>query len=203
MADITLEGEFRTTFGKGAARRLRVAQLIPATVYEGGKEPVYLQFPAREATNAMRRTNALYELKYGKMTKTAIVKDIQRNPVKQTIEHIDFYEVSAREEIEVQVPVFVEGDPKGAAVAFVSVQELTVKAAAANLPERITIDVEGLTDGVKILAKDIVLPKGVELVQDDPEEPVVSVEIPEDATLATASDEDRAAAEEAQEATEE
>lgn len=197
MADIMLEGAVRTEFGKGAARRLRVADLIPATVYEGGKEPVFLQLPARETTNAVRHTNALYELKFGKESKLAVVKDIQRNPVKQTIEHIDFYEVHAGEKIEVQVPVFVEGEPKGTAVAFVDIQELTVKAEAAHLPERITVDVEGLADGEKVLAKDLKLPKGVELVHDDPEESVVSVTVPEDATLATATEE---AAEEEQEA---
>lgn len=198
MADIILEGQERTEFGKGAARRLRVAQLVPATVYAGGEQPVYLQLPLRETTNALRRTNALFELRYGSEKKTAVVKDVQKNPVKQLVEHVDFYEVRAGEKVEVQVPVFVEGDPKGSAVAFVDMQELTVKADASNLPERITIDVEGLTDGTKILLKDVELPQGVELMQEDLEEPVVTVEIPEDATLATASDteEENAAAQE-------
>ena len=186
MADITLEGTVRTEFGKGAARRLRVAKLIPATVYAGGEQPVFVQLPMRETTNAMRRTNALFEIKFGDESKMAVVKDIQRNPVKQIIEHIDFYEVRAGEKIEVEVPVFVEGTPKGAAVAFVDVQELKVKADVTNLPERITISVDGMVDGTKVLAKDVVLPEGVELVHDDPEESVVTVEVPEDASAEAA-----------------
>ncbi|PLS30226.1 50S ribosomal protein L25 [Bifidobacterium margollesii] len=186
MADITLEGTVRTEFGKGAARRLRVAKLIPATVYAGGEQPVFVQLPMRETTNAMRRTNALFEIKFGDESKMAVVKDIQRNPVKQIIEHIDFYEVRAGEKIEVEVPVFVEGTPKGAAVAFVDVQELKVKADVTNLPERITISVDGMVDGTKVLAKDVVLPEGVELVHDDPEESVVTVEVPEDTSVEAA-----------------
>lgn len=182
MADITLEGTLRTEFGKGAARRMRVAQQIPATVYAGGEQPVFLKLPMRETTNAMRRTNALFELKYGEESKMAVVKDIQRNPVKQQIEHIDFYEVRAGEKIEVEVPVFIEGEPKGAAVAFIDIQELKVLADVANLPERIVVDVDGMVDGDKVLAKDVKLPEGVELVHDDPEESVVTVEVPEDAS---------------------
>ncbi|NEG96957.1 50S ribosomal protein L25/general stress protein Ctc [Bifidobacterium sp. SMB2] len=186
MADITLEGAVRTEFGKGAARRMRVAKLVPATVYAGGEEPTFLQLPMKETTNALRRTNALFELKFGEDSKLAVVKDVQRNPVKQQIEHVDFYEVRAGEKIEVEVPVFVEGTPKGAAVAFVDIQELKVKADVANLPERITVSVEGLVDGTKVLAKDVVLPEGVELIHDDPEESVVTVEVPEDASEAAA-----------------
>lgn len=199
MADITLEGAVRTQFGKGAARRIRVAKQVPATIYAGGEQPTFVQLPMRETTNALRHTNALFEIKFGDESKLAVVKDVQRNPVKQQVEHVDFYEVRAGEKIEVEVPVFVEGTPKGAAVAFVDIQELKVKADVTNLPERITISVDGLVDGSKVLAKDVVLPEGVELVHDDPEESVVTVEVPEDvsestAPAADAADADAAAA---------
>ena len=133
---ITLEGAARTEFGKGAARRMRVANLIPATVYAGGEEPVFVQLPMKETTLSLRHTNALFTIKFGDETKMAVVKDVQRNPVKRIVEHVDFYEVKAGEKIDVEVPVFVEGTPKGAAVAFVDIQELKVRADVANLPER-------------------------------------------------------------------
>ena len=95
-------------------------------------------------------------------------------------------------------PVFVEGTPKGAAVAFVDLQELKVRADVTNLPERIVVNVDGLTDGTKVLLKDVVLPEGAELDMDDPETSVVSVEVPEDTTesaaAAPAADADAAAA---------
>ena len=178
---ITLEGAARTEFGKGAARRMRVANLIPATVYAGGEEPVFVQLPMKETTLSLRHTNALFTIKFGDETKMAVVKDVQRNPVKRIVEHVDFYEVKAGEKIDVEVPVFVEGTPKGAAVAFVDIQELKVRADVANLPEKIVVNVDGLTDGSKVFAKDVALPEGVVLDVEDPEESVVTVEVPEDA----------------------
>ncbi|MDN6051829.1 50S ribosomal protein L25/general stress protein Ctc, partial [Bifidobacterium mongoliense] len=176
---ISLQAEIRDAFGKGAARRMRVTNQIPATIYAGGVQPVFIKLPMKETTLALRRTNALFTLSYGEDRKTAIVKDVQRNPVKRIVEHIDFYEVRAGEKIEVSVPVFVEGTPKGAAVAFVDLQELNVRADVSHLPERIVVNVEGLVDGTKILAKDIEMPQDAELATDG-EESVVTVEVPED-----------------------
>ena len=191
MADtITLKGEVRGEFGKGVARRMRVAQQIPATIYAGGVQPVFIKLPMRETTLALRRTNALFTIEFGSDSKMAVVKDVQRNPVKRIVEHIDFYEVKAGEKIEVSVPVFVEGTPKGAAVAFVDIQELTVRADVSNLPERIVVNVEGMTDGTKVFAKDIELPEGAELdASTNGEESVVTVEVPEDASETTATPE--------------
>ena len=177
---ITLEGEVRNEFGKGVARRLRVANLIPASIYAGGAEPVHVTLPMRETTLSLRHANALFTIKFGNESRIAVVKDVQRNPVKRIVEHIDFYEVKAGEKIDVEVPVFVEGTPKGAAVAFVDVQELKVRADVANLPERLVVNVDSLTDGTKVFAKDVKLPEGVVLDMDG-EESVVSVTVPEDA----------------------
>lgn len=186
---IVLEGELRTEFGKGPARRMRVAKEIPATVYAGGEQPVYLKLPMKDTTLALRHTNALITLKFGDESRMAVVKDVQRNPVRRIVEHVDFYEVKAGEKIEVEVPVFVDGTPKGAAIAFVDIQELKVRADVANLPERIVVDVNGLTEGDKVFLKDLALPEGVELAMDDLEESVVTVEVPEEASAAeTATD---------------
>lgn len=191
---ISLEGEVRDQFGKGVARRLRVANKIPATIYAGGNQPVFVTLPMKETTLALRHTNALFTIKFGDDYKIAVVKDVQRNPVKRIVEHVDFYEVKAGEKIDVEVPVFVEGTPKGAAVAFVDIQELKVRADVSNLPERIVINVDGMTDGTKVFAKDVELPEGAELDIDDPEESVVTVEVPEDATESTAETADATAA---------
>ena len=191
---ISLEGEVRDQFGKGVARRLRVANKIPATIYAGGNQPVFVTLPMKETTLALRHTNALFTIKFGDDSKIAVVKDVQRNPVKRIVEHVDFYEVKAGEKIDVEVPVFVEGTPKGAAVAFVDIQELKVRADVSNLPERIVINVDGMTDGTKVFAKDVELPEGAELDIDDPEESVVTVEVPEDATESTAETADATAA---------
>ncbi len=181
---IVLEGELRTEFGKGPARRMRVAKEIPATVYAGGEQPVYLKLPMKDTTLALRHTNALITRKFGDESRMAVVKDVQRNPVKRIVEHVDFYEVKAGEKIDVEVPVFVDGTPKGAALAFVDIQELKVRADVANLPERIVVDVNGLAEGDKVFLKDLEMPEGVELDMDDLEESVVTVEVPEEAPAA-------------------
>lgn len=181
---IVLEGELRTEFGKGPTRRMRVAKEIPATVYAGGEQPVYLKLPMKDTTLALRHTNALITLKFGDESRMAVVKDVQRNPVKRIVEHVDFYEVKAGEKIDVEVPVFVDGTPKGAAIAFVDIQELKVRADVANLPERIVVDVNGLAEGDKVFLKDLEMPEGVELDMDDLEESVVTVEVPEEAPAA-------------------
>ena len=182
---IVLEGEVRNEFGKGAARRMRVANQIPATIYAGGAEPTFIKLPLKSTTYELRNRNALFNIKFDGQSKMAIVKDVQHNPIKRVIEHIDFYEVRAGEKVNVTVPVFVEGLPKGAAVAFVDLQHLEVRADVANLPEKIVINVNGLADGDKVLAKDVKLPEGSELVIDDPDTSVVSVEVPEDAAPET------------------
>ena len=181
---IQLTGEVRDQFGKGAARRMRVAQEIPATIYAGGAQPDYIKLPMRETTLALRRANALFSIEFDGKTKMAVVKDVQRNPVKRQVEHVDFYEVRAGEKVTVEVPVFINGETKGAAVAFIDTQNLQVRADVSNLPERIDISVEGLSDGDKVLAKDIKLPEGSELIIDDLEDSIVSVEIPKEEAAA-------------------
>ena len=133
---IKLTGEVRDQFGKGAARRMRVAQEIPATIYAGGAQPDYIKLPMRDTTLALRRANALFSIEFDGKTKMAVVKDVQRNPVKRQVEHVDFYEVRAGEKVTVEVPVFINGETKGAAVAFIDTQNLQVRADVSNLPER-------------------------------------------------------------------
>ncbi|BDR54731.1 50S ribosomal protein L25 [Bombiscardovia apis] len=184
---ITLEGEVRNEFGKGVARRMRVAKQIPATIYAGGTEPSFVKLPMKETTLALRRANALFTIKFGNETKMAVVKDVQRNPVKRQVEHIDFYEVRAGEKVVVDVPVFIQGVTKGAAVAFIDMQNLQVRADVTNLPERIEVSVDGLADGDKVLAKDLVLPEGAELVIDSLEDSIVTVEVPKEEAASTSA----------------
>ncbi|MBQ5557413.1 MAG: 50S ribosomal protein L25/general stress protein Ctc [Bifidobacteriaceae bacterium] len=190
---IELAGDVRTKFGKGAARQLRREHKIPASLYSHGKQPLFLELPMHETSNALRHTNAIFELDFGGENHLAVVKDVQKNPVKRIIEHIDFYEVKAGDKIEVEVPVFIEGETKGNGVAFILTKTLRVLADVSNLPEEFTLSVEGKQAGDEILAKDIKLPKGAKLVDIDEDTVIVSVQVPEGeeepaATAADASD---------------
>lgn len=177
---IKLQGEPRTRFGKGVARRLRKAGKVPASIYAGGKQPVFLQLTQHDLNNALRHTNAVYDLSFGKEEHLAVVKDVQRNPIKPVIEHVDFYEVKPGEKIDIVVPIFVHGETKGIGVAFVDIQQLHVRADVSNLPDRFDLSVEGMQAGDEISAGDIKLPKGAQLLDIDPKTTVVSVTIPQE-----------------------
>ena len=96
----------RTDFGKGAARQARRAGLIPAVVYGHGQEPVHLLLPAQETTLAVRNPNALLTVVNEAGEEHLVLpKDIQRDPIKMTVDHLDLIEVRRGEKVIVEVTV--------------------------------------------------------------------------------------------------
>ena len=93
MSEQKLAAEVRTEFGKGFARRARMAGQIPAVIYGHGAEPIHITLPAKATTLAVRTANALLSLDINGEQHLALVKDIQRDPIKQIIEHIDLLTV--------------------------------------------------------------------------------------------------------------
>ncbi len=178
MADnTTLAASVRTEFGKGFARRLRAAGQIPAVVYGHGKDPVHVALPGHETGLIVRRANALIELDIEGRNELVLVKDIQRDPVRQIIEHIDLVIVKRGEKMQVAVPYLTEGETFPGTIHTLAASSITIEAEATQIPEHIVIDVEGLEDGTLIHAGDITLPQGVELAE-DPELRLVWVQRP-------------------------
>ncbi|GAA2752627.1 50S ribosomal protein L25/general stress protein Ctc [Amnibacterium kyonggiense] len=173
MAD-KITAEARTNFGKGAARKLRAAGRIPAVVYGHGTDPVHISLPAHETALIIRRANAVLDLTLEGGPLMALVKDVQKDPVRQIIEHLDLIIVRAGEKVEVEVPVVLEGDVFPGTVATLDSQTLLLKVSATAIPERLVVDVEGAQDGTQITAADVTLPEGAELAG-DPEALVVGV----------------------------
>lgn len=166
MSEQKLAAEVRTEFGKGFARRARMAGQIPAVVYGHGAEPIHITLPAKSTTLAVRVANALLSLDINGEDHLALVKDIQRDPIKQIIEHIDLLTVRKGEKVTVDIPVHVVGE---LAPGNVYNQELTVislEAEATHLPTAIEVDIEGRSAGEHIHASDLVLPKGSVLLAD-------------------------------------
>jgi large subunit ribosomal protein L25 len=166
MSEQKLAAEVRTEFGKGFARRARAAGQIPAVIYGHGAEPIHITLPAKSTTLAVRVANALLSLDVNGEDHLALVKDIQRDPIKQIIEHIDLLTVRKGEKVTVDIPVHVVGE---LAPGNVYNQELTVislEAEATHLPSAIEVDIEGRTAGQHIHASDLVLPKGSILLAD-------------------------------------
>ena len=166
MSEQKLAAEVRTEFGKGFASRARMANQIPAVIYGHGAEPIHITLPSKATTLAVRKANALLSLDINGDVHLALVKDIQRDPIKQIIEHIDLLTVIKGEKVTVDVPVHVTGE---LAPGNVYNQELTVislEAEATHLPTAVEVDIEGRTAGEHIHASDLVLPKGSVLLAD-------------------------------------
>jgi large subunit ribosomal protein L25 len=178
MSDkLKLAAEKRTEFGKGAARRARMAGKIPAVLYGHGTDPVHVLLPGHETMMALKHSNALLTVEFDNESEMAIAKDVQRDPVRRIIEHVDLLLVKKGEKITVEVAVHIEGDPVSPAITVVESNTISVLAEATHLPESVTVNVEGLEDGVKFTASDIVLPAGSELAM-DPDALVVAIVTP-------------------------
>ncbi|MEI7032399.1 50S ribosomal protein L25/general stress protein Ctc [Streptomyces pratensis] len=168
MAEIKLATEVRTEFGKGAARRIRRADQVPAVVYGHGAEPVHVALPGHDLLLALRTANVLIGLEIDGKDALVIPKAVQRHPLKGTIEHVDLLTVTRGEKVNVEIAVHAEGDlAPGANLLEYVLNTLLVEAEATHIPESVTVSVAGLEAGDSIVAKDIPLPKGSVLAGDE------------------------------------
>ena len=203
--DTKVVAEVRENFGKGYARRLRAAGKIPAVIYGHGTDPVHVSLPGHQVSLLIRRANVVLELDVAGTQQLTLVKDVQKDPVHQIIEHIDLLVVKKGEKIQVDVPVVVVGEPFAGTIANLDNATVLLEVEATHIPQNIEVDVEGLEDGTHITAADLTLPKGASLVV-DPETLIVAVSVP---TAALAAEEEIAeadaevAAEQSEEAAEE
>lgn len=172
-----MAAETRAQFGKGAARKLRVAGKVPAVIYGHGEQPLHVSLPAHEMMLVARRANALLELNLEEGKKLVLVKDVQRDPVRQIIEHVDMVVVRKGEKVTVDIGVHVEGEPFAGTMVQYENLTITAEAEATNIPEWVTISVEGLTEGTQIHAGELPLPEGSTLVS-DPEALILSIHVP-------------------------
>ncbi|WP_411082592.1 50S ribosomal protein L25/general stress protein Ctc [Streptomyces sp. cmx-18-6] len=168
MAEIKLAAEVRTEFGKGAARRTRRANQVPAVIYGHGAESVHITLPGHELQLALRTANVLIGLEIDGKDTLVIPKAVQRHPLKGTIEHVDLLTVKRGEKVNVEIAVHAEGDlAPGANLLEFVLNTLLVEAEATHIPESVTVSVAGLDAGDSIAAKDIPLPKGSVLAGDE------------------------------------
>ena len=193
--DTTVHAELRENFGKGFARRLRAAGKIPAVLYGHGTDPVHVALPGHQMLLLVRRANALIELDIAGKSQLALVKDVQKDPVNQIIEHIDLVVIKKGEKVQVDVPVVVVGESFSGTIVNLDATSVSLAVEATHIPEHVEVDVEGLEEGARITAGELTLPRGATLVT-DPEVLVVAVSVPA-AAAADEAAEDEAAAESA------
>ncbi|MEO7421955.1 MAG: 50S ribosomal protein L25/general stress protein Ctc [Ornithinibacter sp.] len=166
MSETRLDAETRTQFGKGAARKIRRDHKIPAVMYGHGTEPVHITLPGHETMLVLKNSNALLTIVIDGEDHLALAKDVQRDPIKPVIEHIDLVVVRRGEKVTVEVNVHLEGDAAPETVVTTDHTTLEVEVEATHIPEFLTVSVEGLPAGTQIHASDVTLPDGATLVTD-------------------------------------
>jgi len=167
MSDLTLNAEKRTQFGKGAARKIRRDHKIPAVMYGHGADPIHITLPGHDTMMALKNPNALLTIVLDGDEKLALAKDVQRDAIKPIIEHVDLVIVRKGEKVVVDIPLHVEGEAGPDTVVTVDHPTIQVEAEATDIPESVSVSIEGLPAGTQILAKDVVLPQGSALAMDE------------------------------------
>jgi large subunit ribosomal protein L25 len=176
MPQLSLAALVRTDTGKGAARRLRRSDQVPAIFYGPNSQPVMLAVKRVDLKTLLKSTsseNVIFQLQIesgqGTSSKTVMLKELQTDPIKPVFYHADFYEISMDKEITLNVPVHLLGIPVGAAKGGILQhvkRDLAVSCLPGNLVEFLEVDVSALDIGNAVHVKDLVLPAGLKTVED-------------------------------------
>ncbi|MBN1526625.1 MAG: 50S ribosomal protein L25 [Candidatus Omnitrophica bacterium] len=177
MEKVILKVETRDDTGKAVAKKLRKEGLIPAVVYRGGKDAMNLKLPSGDMEKVLHTKageNVIITLKVSgaKATKdkTVVVKEIQRDPVKDSILHVDFNEISLTEMIKVNVPLAAKGEAPGVKNDGGTLEhviwELQVECLPTDIPEKVDVDVSNMNIGDSVLVKNLMVPEGVKVLND-------------------------------------
>lgn len=175
MSETALVVESRDATGKGAGRKLRAAGQVPAVLYGQGRRSVPITLDPRALERALRAggANTLLDLTVEGRTDlgspVALVKELQRDPIRGTIIHVDLYQVDLSRTVEVDVPVHLVGKPRGVEFGGIlehTLREITIECLPRSIPESIEVDVSGLEIGDVVHVRDLPLPEGVSLAVD-------------------------------------
>lgn len=163
-----IKAETRTEFGKGAARRIRREDKVPAVIYGHGNEPIHVTLPGHDTMMALKHggANALLELEIDGKTQLALTKQVQVDPIKRHLEHVDFVAVKKGEKVTVDVPVHLVGEAAKETLVVTENATVQVEAEATHIPEAVEVNIEGAEVGTQIHASDLALPQGSTLLTD-------------------------------------
>lgn len=171
---ISITASPRTAGGKGAARQARLKKKVPAVVYGHGRPSQPLEVDAQtleQVLTGIEPSSTLIELTVDGKKARALIREIQRHPVRPDIIHIDFYEIHADEKVKLRIPVHLTGTPDGVRNAGGVLDQVTREVEIAVLPEhipdRVELDVTTLTIGRSVHVSDLVIPNATILTQAD------------------------------------
>ena len=180
-----LNAEFRDAQGKGASRRLRHENKVPAILYGGHREPRALTLDHTKLLVMLdneRFYSTIINLRVGDVTQAAILKDVQRHPAKNAVIHVDLQRVLENEKIRIAIPLHFKGESvapgvkKGGVVSHLR-NEVEVSCLPKDLPEFVDVDLSGLELNQMVYLSDLKVPEGVEILElsHGRNSPVVSV----------------------------
>jgi len=178
MADTyELKADIRSAVGRGV-NALRQSGKVPAVVYGHHIAPVSIQLDAHDITTTLRKIgrNTLISLNVGGAKKMVLTREVQRDPVRRNVLHLDFYEVNMSEKINAAVRILTTGEPadikSGAGVMLQERSAIEIEALPGDLIESVTIDISTMKIDDVVRVKDIPMPAGI-TVLDEPEEEVL------------------------------
>lgn len=167
MSEVRIVAEPRTEFGKGAARRVRRADKVPAVLYGHGEAPRHVSLPGHELMLALKKdANQLLTLETSDGDQLALPKVIVRDPIKGHLEHVDLIAVRKGEKVTVEVPVTLIGEAAPEVLVDQQLTTIRVEADATLLPDHLELSIKGMRAGTALRASDVQLPAGTTLAQD-------------------------------------
>src|SRR5205814_1378728 len=182
MATANLNAKPRSDRGTGVAGKLRQSGQIPAIIYGHSREPQSLAIDTRELEKLLDRVAAastVIELSIDGRSARTLIREIQRHPVKRSILHVDFQELVAGEKVTVSIPLVFTGSAEGVRAGGILDQvmhELSIRVDPSNIPNHVDVDVTPLAIGHSIHVRELNIPAGVEVLDE------------EDATVCTVSE---------------
>jgi len=187
MSELSIEVQPREQIGSGAARRLRREGTVPAVVYGGGKDSIPISVDSRVLRDLFREAgsdNAVFLLKLAGSSgkkRHCMVHDIELDPITRQIMHVDFLRIDLAEKVKVMVAIELTGVPDGVknegGILDTVLREVEVECLPTVIPRHLEADVSALHIGQHVEAGELVLPEGVELLE-DPHRVLASVVAP-------------------------
>jgi large subunit ribosomal protein L25 len=175
VPEVRIAAEPRTEFGKGPARRERLAGRVPAVLYGHGTDTRHITLPGHDVMMALKTANVLIRLDgLPGGNQLVLPKAVQRDPIKGSVEHVDFIMVRRGEKVTVEVPVEVTGEVFSGGLLDQQLVQVSIEAEATNIPGAIAVDVQDMEVGTAVHAGDLKLPAGSSLAM-DPETLVLHV----------------------------
>ena len=207
MSQTTLVAQTGRQTGSPASRRLRSTDSIPAVLYGQGMAPVSVAVGRRDLRLALSGPagfNTVLQLEVNGKIYPAVIKDVQRHPVKRNVAHLDFLQIDMKELLTVSVPLRLEGEAKAVAaqggLVDPSVDTIDVECTPDNMPNEFVVDISNMQPGDVIRLSELVMPSGVTALG-DPEMAVVTAlhgfsesDLESDATPDVEAGDDEAAA---------